>query len=42
MHRIINQQEKENIVIVKVCFQSSVNVRKYYLPYGVPLSCCFF
>ena len=28
--------------MVKVCFQSRVNVRKYYLPYGFLLNCCCF
>ena len=29
----IMHRDKKNIAIVKVCFQSHVNVRKFYLPY---------
>ena len=32
---------EENIVIVKVCFPSHVNVRKCYLPDAVLLKCSF-
>ena len=35
------EERNKNIVIVKVCFPSHVNVRKYYLPYGVVSKCCF-
>ena len=42
-NRII-KHEKENIVIVKKCFQSHVNVRKPdgYLPDGFLRNCCCF
>ena len=41
-NRIINRKKKKKIAIVKVCFQSHVNVRKCYLPYGFLMNyCCF-
>ena len=38
----ITHRNKKNIAIVKVCFQSHVNVRKCYLPYVFLLNCCYF
>ena len=35
MHR----NRKKNILLVKVCFQSHVNMRKCYLPHGALLKC---
>ena len=41
-NRIMRRNKKKNIVIVKMCFQSHVNVRKCYLLYGFLLNCCCF
>ena len=38
----IMRRNKKNIAIVEVCFQSHVNMKKCYLPYGLLSNCCCF
>ena len=40
-NRIMHRNKKKSTAIVKLCFQSHVNVRKGYLLYDFVLNCCF-
>ena len=39
-NRIMHRNKKKKYAIVKVCFQSHVNMKKCYLPCDVLLNCC--